>query len=71
MFLVSFGKIRRPASWLIFLVGITGMILTGFKIIATGDAYWGTLGVFFLIANDGFGSVGQIEDEIESHASVD
>ena len=67
--LVGFRKIRRPASWVQFAIGIVGMFVTFFNIILTGQAKWATMAVFFLIACDGFGEVKEAEDDVNSPAS--
>ena len=67
--LKGFGRTRRPVSWLLLTVGILGMLATLFNIIATGQAKWATLAAFFLIFNDGYGAVADVEDAQDSAAS--
>lgn len=56
-----FGKIRRPASWLIFLVGFGGMLITLVRFITSKDFDWAAMGVFFMLTADGYGMVDEVE----------
>lgn len=67
-FLRLFGRMERPAGWIMLLAGFVSFFATLFNIIVTGQAKFATLLISLDLFCSGFSAAQEAEENVRSAA---
>lgn len=66
-----FGRAQRPVAWSVLAGGFVSLMLVITNVIATGDAKFATILGALVLMGEGFSSVQEVENELDSEAAAE